>query len=514
VRHRDFGDLASAGESRIQRRLLITVIALAVTAFARPGRPLQAQNQPATVPTMSLERAEAFIEAASNNLGYVPGEVLVKFRDGVDVAGRQLALRGLRSRPLASELSQIGDVFKLTDQAERDATILAAQLSAQPEVAYAEPNYLYRMHAVPSDASYSRQWNFSTIDMPTAWDINPGGSSSVIVAVLDSGLTTVNQTLSARTWNGRAIQTVSVPFRSNPDLSLSRVYRPRDFATGGADVVLDMVGHGTHVSATIGEDANALAQLGIAYLARIMPVKVCFGFWEVQFSLSAAGRLGYAPLNSGGCDSASIAAGIRYAADNGARVINLSLGGPGEAQTLRDAINYAVNRGAFVAMAMGNEFEEGNPTEYPAAYAAGTDGAMAVGAVGRSLRRAFYSNTGSHIEITAPGGDTRDGGSAGMIWQAGLLEGDFDAATVIFPRFDRYAETAKMGTSMATPHVSGMAALIMDQGVADPAAVEALIKRTARRLGTSDASRPGWNNEFGYGLIQPRAALRAFGIAR
>ena len=203
-----------------------------------------------------------------------------------------------------------------------------------------------------------------------------------------------------------------------------------------------------------------------------------------------------------------MAQGIRYAADNGARVINLSLGGPTVATAVQDALNYAVGKGAFVAIAMGNEFESGNPVDYPAGYASSIDGVMSVGAVGRSLTRAFYSNTGPQIEIVAPGGNDRDGGADGMIWQSTIYGPDFDQSSVIFPRFDRYAETPYEGTSMATPHVSGIAALIISQGVTNPAVVEALIKKTARPLGA-----PGRNDEFGYGLIQPRAALFGFGIA-
>jgi len=203
-----------------------------------------------------------------------------------------------------------------------------------------------------------------------------------------------------------------------------------------------------------------------------------------------------------------MAEGLKYAADNGAKVINLSIGGP-DSEIVRDAVSYAVDKGAFVAIAAGNEFEEGNPTEFPAAFAPSIDGAMSVAAVGRSLRRAFYSNTGTHIEIAAPGGDDRDGGIDGMVWQTTLSFFDSDPATIIFPRFDRYVESPYEGTSMASPHVAGVAALLMSQGVKNPAAVEALIRATARDLGS-----PGRDNEFGYGLIQPRAALFGRGFIK
>lgn len=502
---------------RTVRRLGIAgaMLAAVTAVVALGGSPVvQAQIELADLPMMPIERAEAFARAAADGLPYLPGEVLVKFKDGIDAPAQQQALNAVRSHPLVSELNQVGDVFRLVDESEPNAEFIAAQLALQPEVEFAEPNYIYQRHLTPTDPGYSRQWNFPAIDLPAAWDINPGGAG-VTVAVVDSGVTTVAQSFAARTWNGTAIQSINVPFAINPDMAAARLVSPRDFITGFGNTVVDLVGHGTHVASTIAQETNnAIAGAGIAYRANIMPVKVCVGFWEIQFSMSGSDRPGYAPRNSGGCDVASIAAGVRYAADNGAGVINLSLGGPGQAATLREAIAYAVGRGAFVAIAMGNAFDEGNPVEYPAAYAESIDGAMAVGAVGRSLGRAYYSNTGNHIEIAAPGGSVRDGGSAGLIWQATLFPPDSDAATVIIPRFDRYAEVGQQGTSMAAPHVAGVAALIRSQGVDNPAAIEALIKRTARRLGTASASRAGWNTEFGYGLIQPRAALRGFGIAR
>jgi len=469
---------------------------------------------------MSGARALTFIGAAQRGLDYVPGEVIVKFKSGVSVTGQQRALRALRSRPMVTDLEWIsGDTALHRDELEYDAHILSTQLLEQPEVAYAEPNYIRHFQSTPNDPGYAQhQWNFAAIDMPRAWDINPGGTSSLIVAVVDSGITTVSQTFSALTWNGQSTQQISVPFAISPEFSASRFITPADFATGSGaqSIVLDLDGHGTHVASTIGENTNNnIGEAGIAYNVKLMPVKVCFGYWDLQFALSAAGFTGFVPLNAGGCTAAAVASGIRYAADNGAKVINLSLGGFASSSIEQDALNYAVSKGAFVAMSAGNCYQANpacppmvNPPAYPAALATNIDGAMAVAAVGPSLNHSFYSSAGPYVEISAPGGNDLEGGVNGMIWQATIFPPDSDPSTVIFPRFDRYAEVPYEGTSMAAPHVSGAAALIISQGVTSPAVVEALIKQTARPLGTAS----GRSDLYGFGLIQPRAALFGFGI--
>src|SRR5262249_45193344 len=202
---------------------------------------------------------------------------------------------------------------------------------------------------------------------------------------------------------------------------------------------------------------------------------------------------------------------------NGAKVINLSLGGSSPSVTEQDAINYAVGKGVFVSIAAGNEHETGNPTEYPAGYAPGINGAMAVAATNRSGNRAYYSNTGSYIEIAAPGGDSHDSDASGsgFIWQSTIRPSVSDPAlNVIFPRFDSYAEVGYSGTSMATPHVCGLAALLITQGITSPAAIEASIKKSAKFLGTPSASDKTRSDEFGAGLIQARAALLGMGVKR
>jgi hypothetical protein len=386
---------------------------------------------------MPAARAAAFVDAASRGLDYLPGEVLVKFRDGVTSSRQQRALDAVRSRPSLDALEWSGGIAILRDPSQPDANVLAEQLASQPEVLYAEPNYIRRHDVTPNDTGFGpRQWNLQALDMPKAWDINPGANATVIVAVVDTGITTENTTRTVATWNGSAIQTITVAYATNPDLAASRLVSPMDLVTNGGSTVLDSEGHGTHVSSTVGEDTNnALLDAGIAYNARIMPVKVCTSYWDVQFAFSAAGGRGFVPSTAGGCPTSAVGAGIRYAADNGAKVINLSLGGSSPSVTEQDAINYAVGKGVFVAIAAGNEKLEGNPTHYPAFYAETIQGAMAVGATNRSGNRAFYSNTGRcvrqwlHLAVDDPSVAERSvGGPLSPIRfvRRGRLLGDID----------------------------------------------------------------------------------------
>jgi serine protease len=459
---------------------------------------------------MTGEQVDAIRRAWNDRLPHVPGEVLMKFRTGVEAAGRVRALAAVRAGVEAGNARWIGDTLWVRASGEPDAELLAAALRRQPEVEWAQPNHLYWTSATPNDPLYNRQWNFDLIDMPRAWDINTGGNEAITIAVADTGITTTTTSFEFPIWTGAHIDAVSVPFRMSPEINAARLDQGRDFVfwTGP---VLDMVGHGTHVASTaLQETNNSLALAGIAYRARLMPLKACFGYWEIQIVQSSRGIPGYVdPRDEGGCPNSAIAQAIRHAADNGAHVLNISFGGPGASPATLDALRYAIGRGIFVSMAAGNEFDSGNPTEYPAAYGPELGGAMAVGAVGRGSRRAFYSSTGSHLEISAPGGDFRDGGLSGVIYQTSLDEDDLDPFTIIRPRFDRYTDVPKQGTSMAAPHVAGVAALLRAQGISTPEAIEAALRRFARDLGAT-----GRDDEFGHGLVDARTTLRGLGAAR
>jgi serine protease len=442
---------------------------------------------------------------------FIRGSIIVKFRPGT-TPGAQRAMLAQVDGSMTPALPYANfDIVSIADTADPEAA--ARRLDAQPDVEYAQARYRVYPAFTPNDPLYARQWNYPALDMERAWDINPGATASVTVAVLDSGVAFRSGLMRYDARSIRltpfsrllpALGPVVVPFAAAPDLGgADRFVAPRDFIWDTA-TPFDLDGHGTHVTGTIGQlTNNGEGVAGMAFNVRIMPVKVIATDWDFVFG---------SPFQ--GTDDV-VARGVRYAADNGAQVLNMSIGRTGApAPVVQEAISYAVSRGAFVVVAAGNEFEIGNPLERLAEFAPQINGMVAVGAVGRNRLRAFYSSTGAYVELAAPGGNMRSGGSEG-----GILQQTFDMAlTETYlgsvaqyraPRFDAFTYQFFQGTSMAAPHVSGFAALLIQQGITSPAAIEAIMKRYATDLGAA-----GRDNEYGFGLINPRASLRGLGLAK
>jgi serine protease len=271
---------------------------------------------------------------AATGAQYRRGEVLVRFKDGVSTALRQRAMDAGRARRVSRTLPGNWNLVELQDGAATAQSLAA--LRAMPEVASATLNYRVRPNQVkPNDEFYNLQWNFDAINLPTAWQINPGARTDVIVAVIDTGLNVVTDTF---TFDSPIVGQIPVRFAAVPDLvSDDRIVDAYDFIYDD-EFPVDLGGHGTHVAGTIAQQTNNnMGVAGIAYNVKLMPLKVISGgsliSWDDIF----------APGNLGG-SVAIVADAIRYAADNGAKVINLSLGGEGAAPALRDAISYAVSR--------------------------------------------------------------------------------------------------------------------------------------------------------------------------
>lgn len=376
----------------------------------------------------------------------VPGQVIVKMKPGSGIN----ALLNDSGLTLLETIPELGvEVVSAPVGAERSTAQL---LGGRSDVEYAETNGLYYALAVPNDTYYrqSYQWYLPLINAPAAWDISTG-SDTVIVANLDTGVDNAHPDLKAKLLSGYN--------------AITRV--------AGTTSYKDDQGHGTFTSGISAAVSNNNAGIaGVSWGAKILPVKV---------------------LNSSGAGSdTNIAAGIRWAADNGAKVINMSLGGTGASQTAINAVNYASDKGCLILAAMGNEFMEGNPTEYPAAYPK----VMAVGATTETDERSSYSNTGPHISVTAPGGDV-------------LEENDQNIRHYIFSSFWNKTNRTSgyvgaVGTSAATPVVAGLAALLWS---VSPNATAAQI-RSAIEESAVDLGAAGKDDDFGYGRIDALAAVQ------
>jgi serine protease len=331
----------------------------------------------------------------------------------------------------AANAVQVGAVPRLRAVVVRlPATHRTAALRAlrrSRAVRYVEPPR--RLHALEApDPGRARQWGLDAVGVGAAWALTRG--AGVVVAVVDTGVA--------------------------PAPDLAERLLPGWNVIAGNDDAADDNGHGTHVAGTVAEvEGNGLAESGVAPEASILPVKV----------LSADGA---------GSD-VDVAAGIVWAADHAARIVNLSLGGSEASIVLADSIAYARRQGVLIVAAAGND---GGSVGVPARLG----GVLAIGAVDSALVRAPFSAGGRALDLVAPG--------------VGILQQTLDGA-------GGYADRSFSGTSMATPHVAGVAALALAVGRATTAlGVSRLLTRTARDLGPA-----GRDEAYGAGLVRADAAL-------
>ena len=304
----------------------------------------------------------------------------------------------------------------------------------------------------PNDPRYSEQWNFRMIKTEEAWETTKG--EGAVVAVIDTGVAY------ADTKKGRRAR----------DFADTQFVPGYDFVNKDA-YPNDDQGHGTHVAGTIAESTdNGEGVAGIAFKCKIMPLKV----------LSAQG--------SG--SSRDIAEAIRWAADHGANVINMSLGSPFPDDLMGSACAYAKKKGVAIVCAAGNSGREG--VGYPAAY----KDCIAVSSVGPDGKLSFYSTWGKQVALATPGGDKQKGGDEGGILQNTVMADDNGAMSDDYYSFQ--------GTSMASPHVAAVAALIVSQGVKDPDEIKSILQKSAQPT-------DGPKTQYGAGILNAASAAKMAG---
>lgn len=352
-------------------------------------------------------------------------EVLVRFRRNTSKESIARCMGALNAT-IKSKIENLNTLV-VSVPSEKGVESLS-RFGSCPNIRYVEPNYPVQIaDVIPSDPNWGNQYGLINIRAPQGWSFTTG-SSSIIIAVIDTGIDL-----------------------NHPDLA-SKLVQGVDLFNNDA-IPQDDNGHGTHVAGIAAAISNnGIGIAGVSWGAKLMPVKV----------LNASGNGAYA----------DVANGIIWATDHGAQVINLSLGGSNPSQTLQGAVDYAIARGVILIAAAGNT--GANQVLYPAHY---TD-VIAVAATDNSNTHAGFSNYGPEIDLSAPG------------------------VSIYSTSIGGYGY--RNGTSMATPYVSGLAAILRGiPGNASPSSIAQQMQSTALDLGSS-----GWDDFYGFGLIQMDAAIQ------
>lgn len=470
-----------------------SIDALATDAGAIDGAAIEVP-----VPANTRERRDA---AQAAWLGaqhpMASGEVVVMRRiAAVAIDPVEFAAAGLESEPVspcgASEISvhrvvgsaalqSVTSGAPLEWSLEMETCLAALRAEARPGVRAASPNWLRFAAASlePNDPHYRLQWHYAQLRMDQAWN-ETTGSSSVVVAIIDTGIVSSHPEFSGRLVQG--FDFISSATRARDGNGIDN--DPED--AGDLAQPPNSSWHGTHVAGTIGARSNnGSGVAGMDWNCKLMALRA---------------------LGQGGGTSADIMEAVKYAAGlpnasgttpqapavprGRADVLNMSLGGPSSSSVEQQVYADARNAGLFVVCAAGNDAT--STPGYPASYPSN----LSVGAVRFDEQLAPYSNTGPTVDVVAPGGDMSVDQN-GDNYPDGVLSCSVDVNRNPIFVFEN-------GTSMACPHVAGLASLLLAiDGTFTPAQLEALITTNAKDLGAA-----GRDNTFGFGLIDPVAALR------
>ncbi|MDX2523340.1 S8 family peptidase [Streptomyces europaeiscabiei] len=455
--------------SRTSGRKLISVAAVSVALVAG----MTSSVAFAQAPSAKADAAPAVAGATEATPGTTAERLIVGYKSGAaeatsnKAADADATAKGKEAGESLDFQRRLGSGAALVDLGEdltkADVADVIAEYQADPQVAYVAPDRLNKAMATPNDTEYSKQWDLSEatagMNVPGAWDKVTG--TGVTVAVIDTGYV-AHSDLAANIVGGYdfiADTAVSVDGNGRD----SNPADPGDWnnATecGTGVPASDSSWHGTHVAGTIAAATNNSKGIaGIAYGAKISPVRVlgkCGGYDSDiidAITWASGGTVSGVPANT-----------------NVAKVINMSLGGGGACTTAtQSAITAAVNRGTTVVVAAGNS--NANAANYSPASC---NNVISVAATNRAGSRSSYSNFGSVVDIAAPGGETRTAESGGIL-------STLNAGTKT-PTSESYAYY--QGTSMAAPHIAGLAALVKSANSAlTPAQIESAIKTNSRAL--------------------------------
>ena len=425
--------------------LLLGITALVLICLALPAASPVATAQPPAPETPTPRPTPDW------SAPHVPGQLLVKFADASAASATVLAAQTGLS--VQNTIPQLGIAVVQAPDTATTAVMAAtaAALEANPAVEWAEPNYTFTLDAAPNDPNYITQKTYlERMEMPAAWGYTTG-RSDVIIAILDTGVYTKHLDLAENIWtNPLEIQDNGIDDDGNGFIDDVHGWNFPD----GNNQIYDDYGHGTHVAGIAAARINnGIGIAGMAGNATIMSVDVFnYGIGTYEDLIRA----------------------IIYATDNGARVINMSLGASSYSRGEEAAVDYAWYHGAILVAAAGNTGR--NTYHYPAAH----PNAIAVAATDASDNRAGFSTYGDFVDVAAPGASI----------YSTLKSGGYGTMS---------------GTSMATPHVAGLAGLLFSLNPQlTNAQVRELIEKNVDDLGAT-----GWDPYFGNGRINARRALAA-----
>ena len=457
--------------------LMAMLMVMSVTVVLAVGGDITTtkEKQPEKIDQQIFENKELNVLGKEE---FVADEILVKFKDGV---GKERTDKiNSKHGAFVRHTSPTTGTKRIAIPKSKTVAEMVKLYQAEDAVEYAEPNYIAHALMVPNDPDYPLQWHldnteYGGINMEDAWDISTG--TDVIVAVIDTGVAYEDyEDFIDNPGRGRDYW---ITYAQAPDLAGTNFVLGYDFVNDDAHPN-DDEGHGTHVTGTIAQTTNnEIGVAGVAFDCSIMPVKV----------LDSSGYGTYE----------DVAEGIYFAADHGAQVISMSLGGPASI-TLENAVKYAYEAGVTIVCASGND-GSATTVSYPAAYDLYC---IAVGATRYDEEVTYYSNGGPSLDLTAPGGQLYIEGTTIMLDQNndgywdGVLQQTHDGGD--YTNFGYYFYS---GTSMATPHVSGVAALLISKGGATtPDEVREALQSTAEDKGPT-----GWDPGYGWGIVDAYAAL-------